>query len=145
MKSNRIALASLVLTVPVVLTLSGCSAFNEVVYREASSEYADAPALNAEWDGDAPWVPRDATDIRVAQSTRAADATILLSSGLELDPELCAEVPRQSSPTMSVDDAPDVFAMDTVFACGEWTVGQTPTGWLGWTPAHPDETEQSPS
>jgi hypothetical protein len=145
MKNNRSVLVGLALTVPAVILLTGCSALDDTFSRQASSEYPDASALRSDWEGDAPWVPSDATLLQLTQSTDAVDATILLTSDLDLNPDLCAEVPRQSAPTISVDDAPDVFAMETVFACGSWTVGATPSGWLGWTPGHPDEFAQSPA
>jgi hypothetical protein len=145
MKNNRTVPVSLALAVPALLLLTGCAVFDESISRQTSSEYPDASTLRSEWDGDAPWVPSDSTLLQLTQSTDAADATILLSSDLDLNPDLCAEVPRQSAPTVSVDDAPDVYAMETVFACGSWTVGATPSGWLGWTPGHPDESKQSPS
>ncbi|WP_165069606.1 hypothetical protein [Marisediminicola senii] len=145
MKTNRTVLVGLALTLPAALLLTGCSVVEEAVSNQASSEYPDASALRSQWDGDAAWVPSDSTSLQVAQSKSTTDATILLTSDLDLDPDLCAEIPRQSAPTVSMDDAPDAYAMDTVFACGSWTVGATSSGWLGWTPGHPDESAQSPS
>jgi hypothetical protein len=54
-------------------------------------------------------------------------------------------VPRQSANVYAFDDTPDVYAMDTLWACGVWSVVPTDTGWFGWTPNSPDEEAASPA
>ena len=138
----RLAAAGLLVTV--ALAASGCSVIDAVVYKQKSAEYADAAAFEADEDLDVPWLPADSSAIRVTQSTQAEDATVAVISAEALDEGLCTEVPRQSAPAYVVDDEVDVYGLDTVFACGAWSVAETPSGWLGWTPNHPDEAAQSP-
>jgi hypothetical protein len=45
----------------------------------------------------------------------------------------------------ALKDAPAVYEMDKVFACGDWSVVRTDDGWLGWTPNAPDEAAESPA
>ncbi|WP_223623751.1 hypothetical protein [Microbacterium sp. EST19A] len=138
----RLAAAGLLVTVG--LAASGCSVVDAVVYKQKSAEYADAAAFESDGDLDAPWLAADGTAIRVTQSTQADDATVAVVSDEELPADQCVEVPRQSAPAYALDDTIDVYAVDTVFACGAWSVAKTPDGWLGWTPNHPDEAAQSP-
>lgn len=126
--------------------LSGCAALEGVFTKQQSAEYATA-ADAGEAGIDAEWIPADATDIRVTRSTAAdaPDAVVLLASAADLAPGVCAEVERQSAPSYSIDGAPDVYAADTVFACGAWSVVAADGGWYGWTPNHPHEAEQAPA
>lgn len=140
----RLAAAGLLVTV--ALTASGCGVVDALVYKQKSAEYTDAAAFENDGDLDAPWLPADSTGIRVTQSTQADDAVIAVDSEDTLDDALCAEVPRQSTPAYVLEDTvDDVYKVSTVFACGAWSVAETPTGWLGWTPNHPDEEDQSPA
>ena len=118
-----------------VVALSGCAAVDELAHKQRSSEFADGAALPEEWSDRADWLPADARDIRVMESTVDEDAaSILVSSGAELSTELCTEVPRLSAPTMEVPDAPDAYTAERVFSCGDWSVIPAGAGWYGWTP-----------
>lgn len=138
-------LAAAGLLVAVALTASGCGVVDALVYKQKSAEYTDAAAFENDGDLDVPWLPADSTGIRVTQSTQADDAVIAVHSDESLDDAVCAEVPRQSAPAYVLEDTVDAYTVSAVFACGTWTVAETPDGWLGWTPNHPDEAEQSPA
>lgn len=129
------------------LALQGCASVDEALYKKKSATFETATAANAGWDVDAAWIPGDSTDIRVVESTTpdATDASVLLVSAAELDPDLCQEVSRRSAPSYTIDGAPDAYGADTVFACGPWSVIPADTGWFGWTPNHPDEEKESSS
>lgn len=137
--------APFVLLAAIGLTASGCSVVDEVAHDQKSAEFADTAALTADGGLTVPWLPDDSTAIRVTRSTQADDAAVAVASEADLSTSLCAEVPRLSAPAYAVDDTVDVYDHASVFACGEWSVVETPTGWLGWTPNHPDEKAQSPS
>lgn len=139
----RLAASGLLVTV--ALTASGCGVVDALVYKQKSAEYTDAAAFESDGDLEAPWLPADSSRIRVTQSTQADDAALAVDSDAALDDGLCTEVPRQSAPVYVIDDTVDVYGLDTVYACGSWSVAETPTGWLGWTPNHPDELAQSPA
>jgi hypothetical protein len=140
----RRTVATLALTLIAATALTGCSAVSTILQKEKTGEYADVTALE-DWDGNAPWIPSDATGIRTHESTDGTVAVVLLDSDAELDAALCAEIDRQSGPAFSIEGAPNVFKTDRVFACGDWTVAPTDDGWYGWTPSDPDEKEQSPA
>ncbi|GAA1941495.1 hypothetical protein GCM10009775_36610 [Microbacterium aoyamense] len=144
MPHHRILL-TVISAATVALALTGCSAIEGAVYQRHSATYDDVGAL-ADSELTADWIPSDATNIRTVASTRekSTDVVVLLDSAATLDPTVCAEIDRQSGPTLAIDGAPDVYALDTAFACGEWTVAQADGGWYGWTPNHPDEQAQSP-
>ncbi|MBT2484693.1 MULTISPECIES: hypothetical protein [unclassified Microbacterium] len=144
-KSFTSALAVTGLLAIVSLTASGCSVVDELAHHKKSSEFADAASLEADGDLEVAWLPRDSSGIRVVQSTQADDAAVAVVSEGSLPSAMCIEVPRQSAPPYVIDDTVDVYGVSSVFACGEWTVAETPTGWLGWTPNHPDEKAQSPA
>lgn len=126
--------------------LAGCAVIDQVAYKRQSATFDTRTAL-ADSGVDAPWVPGDAGDIRVTRTTQpdAVDAAVLLTSTQALDPEMCVEVPRQSAPSYPLEDAPDAYEADTVFACGTWSVIPSADGWFGWTPNNPGEAEQSPA
>jgi hypothetical protein len=136
----RIALAAPALILAGVLSLTGCSAYDSLVHKQATSTFDDAGAFHDGAEVDAEWVPADATGITMRTSTLedSQDAVILLTSDAAL-PDDCVEVERQSAPTWSLDDAPDPYEATTVFACGDWTVMATGNGWYGWTPNSDDE------
>lgn len=131
----RTALAAPALIITATLSLAGCSAYDGLVHKQTTSTFDDVEAFNDGAGVPADWVPSDATDITVRMSTieKAADAVILLTSGSDLA-EGCAEVKRQSAPAWVLDEAPDPYKASTVFACGDWSVMPTATGWYGWTP-----------
>lgn len=144
MTTLRRTITAIALTLTAAAALTSCTAIENLAHKEKTGEYADVTAL-ADWDGDAPWVPSDATDIRTHESTDGKVAVVLLDSASELDTELCAEIDRQSAPAFSIDGAPDVYKTERVFACGDWTVASADDGWYGWTPNHPDEKAASPA
>ncbi len=121
--------------------LSGCSII-DTLSNEKASEYDSSAALVAEWEKSAPWLPSDATDIRIRETPDAAPAVLLATSSGDLDPATCVETERLSAPAFSVEGSPSPF-VDRAFACGDWTVIPTDDGWFGWTPNHPDEQEES--
>ncbi|MET0843647.1 MAG: hypothetical protein ABWY23_07340 [Mycetocola sp.] len=138
-------LPALALALPLGIALSGCSVIDEVAHKMRTEHFDTAAELADDWQGDAPWLPSDATDIRIRESTINDTAVILATSGTDLDPAVCTPVSRQSAPAYSMDDAPDVYAADEVYACGVWTVMASDDGWYGWNPGHRDEQAQSPT
>ncbi|WP_435748654.1 hypothetical protein [Microbacterium sp. PMB16] len=139
----RLAAAGALVTVGLLAT--GCSVIDAVAHHQKSSSFADAADLASNGEVDVPWLPKDSVAIRVTQSTEADDASVAVDSAEDLSADQCKEVPRQSAPAYSIDDTVDVYGLSTVFACGAWSVAKTPSGWLGWTPNHPDEKAQSPA
>lgn len=140
------ALALGAILIPAALLATGCSSLvDRVLYNENHFSFDDAAALEKGLEQDVPWVPADATHITGTVSTDATNGAVLLRSDADLDPEICAETARRSAPVYALDGAPDVFEMDTVYACGAWSVVATDDGWLGWTPSHPDEAAASPA
>lgn len=145
-RNRRPAAFVLAAVIPTAVLLSGCSIVDEVLYQERSAQFESAADLMTEWAGSAPWVPDDASDIRIREKTDGKVVTMLLTSGeAELDPALCAEVERRSAPVFAVDESPDAFTAETVWACGAWAVIPSDAGWFGWTPNHPDEQAASPA
>ncbi|AQY02669.1 hypothetical protein [Microbacterium foliorum] len=135
----RTALASSALIVVGLMSLTGCSAYDSIVHKQATSTFDDVVTFDDGAEVDAGWIPADATEITVRTSTMedAADAVILFSSGSALAD--CPEVERTSAPTWVLDDAPDPYTAKTVFACGDWSVMSTDGGWFGWTPNSDEE------
>jgi len=131
-----------------LVAIPACSVVDEIVYQRHSSSFENVSALNDDGHIAFTWMPEDATSIRVLDSTREGvtdTSVVLVDSASELDPMICAAVDRQSGPSLSIDGAPDVYALDTVYACGNWTVAPAPGGWFGWTPNHLDEEAQTPA
>lgn len=126
-------------------SLAGCSAVGDALQREASGSFDTREELVEEWGKEAPWLPADAESIVTRESTAGAPASLSALSASDLDPGQCAEVERRSAPTIALEDAPDVYKIDEVYACGDWSVVATEDGWYGWTPNHPDERAQSPA
>ncbi|WP_217176984.1 hypothetical protein [Streptomyces sp. AC495_CC817] len=140
------ALALGAVLLPAALLATGCSSLvDRVLYKEIELSFDDRDALVKGWDQEAPWVPADASHITGTASVDGTNAAVLLRSDADLDPELCAETSRRSAPVYALTDAPAVYEMDTVFACGDWSVVATDDGWLGWTPNHPEEAAASPA
>jgi hypothetical protein len=136
---------AILIAVPLAIALSGCSVVDQVAYKMRSVSVDTAAEVKDEWKGEAAWLPSDATDIEIRESTDNDTAVILATSDATLDPELCTVVTRQSAPAYQVDGAPSAYDATEAFACGAWTVMATEGGWLGWTPNHPDEAKQSPT
>lgn len=138
----RTALAAPALIVAGLLALTGCSAYDSLVHKYATSTFDDANDFEKDAEVDAPWIPADATDITVRTSTLedAADAVILLTSDSPLAGD-CGEVDRRSAPSWVLDDAPDPYEAGTVFVCGDWSVIEGDGVWFGWTPNSPEERE----
>ncbi|MDR6142805.1 hypothetical protein QE375_002359 [Microbacterium foliorum] len=136
----RTALASSALIVVGLMSLTGCSAYDSIVHKQATSTFDDVEAFDDGAEVDAGWIPADATEITVRTSTieDAADAVVLLSSGSALGDD-CTEVERSSAPAWVLDDAPDPYTAKTVFACGDWSVMSADGGWFGWTPNSDEE------
>ena len=143
-------LAALALVAAAAVALPGCAVVDELVYKQRSSNFdalADTPDDSV---AHAAWVPADATDIRIVESTQsdADTAAMLFTSSAALDPDLCLEVDRQSAPLYAIDGAPEIYGehgKESVFACGTWSVVPSDDGWFGWTPNAPGEQAQSPS
>lgn len=138
--NTRTALAAPALVIAGLLSLTGCSAYDSLVHKQATSTFDDVDGFESGAEVDADWIPTDASKITVRTSTMedAADAAILLASDAGL-PDECVEVDRYSAPAWVLDDAPDPYAAKTVFACGDWSVMASDDGWFGWTPNSEDE------
>ena len=126
------------------LSLSGCS-IADTLQNESSHEFTSVTVMESDWNADAPWVPADATDIRIHSSLDGEIAILSATTTDDLDPALCAEVERVSGPVYGEDWAPDAYDADEAWACGVWTVIPTDDGWFGWTPNDPDEQKASPA
>lgn len=142
LRAARVAapVAALLLLAP----LTGCTQIVDAMRGEATLEFASPKELGDEWAKDAPWVPADATDIMTRETTDDDAASLIAVSGTALDPAQCVEVDRQSAPMLALPGTPDIYTIDRVFACGDWTVAAVDHGWYGWTPNHPDEKAQTP-
>ncbi|HET6299990.1 hypothetical protein [Microbacterium sp.] len=142
-----VRISALALAGVAAFTLSGCAVIDELAYHQRSSSYEEVAAAPESSPAHAEWVPDDARSIRITESTRpdATTTAMLLTSSSSLDPQVCTEVDRQSGPSYGIEGAPDVYKIDTVFACGEWSVVPSDEGWFGWTPNHPDEQAASPA
>ncbi|MCP2030671.1 hypothetical protein L1277_000735 [Okibacterium sp. HSC-33S16] len=124
------------------MLLTGCSALG-VLGKQSTASFDDVHALSQSSAVHPEWVPDDATKITLLTSTMedAEDAVLLLQSGSALASDECIEVPRRSAPSWIPDGAPNVYELESVFACGDWTVAPTAddAGWFGWTPNAPGE------
>jgi hypothetical protein len=129
-----------------VLSLTGCSAIMDVVHSENESHFDDGAALfdsGAIGANDAPWLPTDATDITLRESTKT-DVTATAVIGFSSDSDLigCETTERLSLPSYAVEGGPDddaIVKTDTVTSCGDWVFIPTADGWFGWTPSAPGE------
>jgi hypothetical protein len=124
------------------VAVAGCAGIEDGLQNESSVDFETAAEVAAEWDSTAPWLPEDATSIRIHQTAGGDPAVLLSTSDTALDPSLCVETERKSAAAFTEDWSADVY-VDTVFACGDWAVIPTDTGWYGWTPNHPDEKSAS--
>ena len=140
------ALALGAILLPAALLAAGCSSvIDVVVHHQQDLTFEDRAAMKEGWNRFEEWVPADATHIIGTAGTDGPHAAIMFRSEEDLDPAVCAEVPRRSAPVYALKDAPAVYEMDKVFACGDWSVVRTDDGWLGWTPNAPDEAAESPA
>ena len=129
-----------------LLPLTGCSAIMDVVHSESESHFDDGAALfdsGTIGANDAPWLPTDAADIRLRESTKT-DVTPTAVIGFTSDSELvgCETTERLSLPSYAVGWGPSddvIVATDTVTSCGDWVFIPTLDGWFGWTPSAPGE------
>lgn len=128
-----------------LVSLTGCSSIGQVLRQEAAHEFESQGQLVTQWGKDAPWLPADATSIRTYEATDGDPASLTAVSDADVDPARCAKAERGSAPTFAIEDTPDVYKIDRVYACGDWAVVPTEDGWYGWTPNHPDERAQSPA
>ncbi len=137
----RPALAASALALVAALSLTGCSAIDDLVHKQSTSTFDDTGAFRDDAGVDADWVPDDATAITVRTSTveKAKDAVILLTSATTTLPGDCVEASRTSAPSWTLDDAPSAYEADDVFVCGDWSVIPAEDGWYGWTPNSDDE------
>jgi hypothetical protein len=91
------------------------------------------------------WLPADATQIKTRKAAAGGPAILSATTTAQLDVSQCAETTRQSAPTYSDVWSPENVYVDRVFACGDWAVIKTGSGWYGWTPNDPDEKAVSPA
>jgi hypothetical protein len=133
-----------ILLIPVlVLALSGCSAVADFLHNESESQFDDAATLfdsGVLTENEALWLPSDATEITLRESTKGGTAVIGFSSESEL--RGCASTDRLSMPAYAVEWGPEgdaIAKMTTVQSCGDWVFVPTADGWFGWTPSAPGE------
>jgi hypothetical protein len=138
----KLALLPVVAIAAVALT--GCSAVTDLLYKESESTFFDAAELRSDWGkaDSVAWLPDDATDISIRESTEGDPAVMRFSS---VDgPADCVETDRLSIPVFVDEWTPDdddIVKIDTVWACGDWAVAAIDGYWLGWTPSAPGEQE----
>lgn len=141
---SRHLLASLTV-VAALLTVSGCSAVTDFLQNQESMEFETTQQLREEGRIDVAWVPDDGVEIKmIATADNDEIASLLVTTTSPLDSEKCAEVQRESAPQLGVEGAPDSYKSTTVFACGNWSVIPSGSGWYGWTPNDADEEAASP-
>lgn len=108
----------------------------------SSTTYATKIELVKDWDKSAPWLPDDATDIQIKEVKQYGpefDPAILRAvSHSALNPALCAQTSRLTSPTFTASWSPDAD-VPRVYVCGDWDVTPTSDGWFGWTKNSPQE------
>jgi hypothetical protein len=138
--ARRISIAALALLTAGIL--SGCSM--ETLQNETSDEFDTVADLTTAWDLPVAWLPDDSVDIRTHSAINGDLAIVRATTDESLDPASCAEVERQSGPVYEEDWSPSPW-VDTVWACGDWSIIPTDDGWYGWTPNHPDEKAAAPT
>lgn len=124
------------------VALSGCSAVDELVYKQRSLTFDDVTQLRADGGPEVPWMPADSTAIEIVQSTQGADSVVRVRTEAALDPASCTAGSRLSGPAYTMEDAPEVYTISEAYVCGEWTVVADDGGWYGWTPNSPEERAQ---
>lgn len=137
MTKNRpaTAVAALLLAACTAGILSGCSTANDLLERKVTTHHDNVAEMAEGAAVSADWVPEDATEItvRTPVETDSGAAVLLLTSASDLAAP-CEETERNSSPTLTLENAPDAYKADTVFVCGEWSVIRSGGQWFGWTP-----------
>lgn len=128
------------------LSLTGCSAIADLAHSESEAHFDDSVELLVSGviaAEDAAWLPEDATDITLRQSTKSdAPATAVIGFTSESDLVGCTETERLSLPVYAVEWGPkdtDIVKATTVQSCGDWVFVPTSDGWFGWTPSAPGE------
>ena len=94
------------------------------------------------------WMPADALDISIRESTAGDPAVMRFSSASGLSPDDCTETERRSMPVFVDDWTPDdddVVKLTTVWACENWAVADIDGYYFGWTPSAPDEQAAAPT
>jgi uncharacterized protein YceK len=145
MKKQKQLLPVFTAVVIVGVALTGCSSIIDQIPREKSHEFTSAQDLARNWNQPVAWLPSDATLIKTREAAAGSPAILAATTDAELDGSQCAETDRQSAPTFSDEWSPENVYVDRVFACGDWAVIKTDSGWFGWTPNDPDEKAVSPA
>lgn len=131
--------AAAIVALFVVLDVADIFRFGSSVW---STSYATKADLTHHWDKSAPWLPNDATDIQVKEIERYGpgwDPAILRAvTQSTLNPALCAETNRLSSPVLTAPWSPNT-SVSKVYVCGNWDVIPIPNGWFAWTLNSPQE------
>ena len=127
------------------LALSGCSSVVNTIQPEKTDSFASGQDLAQNWNQSVNWLPADAAQIKTREAASGGPAILAVTTTTPLDTSQCVETQRQSAPAYSDDWSPTNVYVDRVFACGDWAVMKTDTGWFGWTPNDPDEKAASPS
>lgn len=145
MKSSKRFLPLSAAIVIASLALGGCSDLANQLQPTKDADFSSAQDLAENWNQPAEWVPADATEIKTQEASAGGPAILAATTDTELDASLCSETDRQSAPVYSEAWSPEDVYVDSVFACGNWAVMKTDTGWYGWTPNDPDEKAVSPN
>jgi hypothetical protein len=107
-----------------------------------STTYPTRADLARDWDKSAPWLPNNATDIHVKEVKRYGPkwdpAIVRAVSHSPLNPALCAQTKRLSSPVLTAPWSPNTNVAK-VWVCREWDVIPTTNGWFAWTINSPQE------
>ena len=143
-------LAPLAILAVAALSLTGCSAVTDLLYKESESTFFDATELRSDWGkaDTVDWLPDDALEISIRESIAGDPAVMRFSSDEGLAADDCAQTERLSIPVFVDDwmpDDDDIVKLDTVWACGDWAVADIDGYWFGWTPSAPGEQEVAPS
>ena len=143
-------LAPLAILSVAALSLTGCSAVTDLLYEESESTFFDAAELGSDWAkaDTVDWLPSDALEISIRESTAGDPAVMRFSSEEGLSGDVCAETERRSMPVFVDDwmpDDDDIVKLTTVWACGDWAVADIDGYYLGWTPSAPDEQDAAPT
>lgn len=119
------------------LALAGCAQLSDIAHGKSTTHVDTRAALKAPPE----WLPSDASDITVVTGTNGGDTstpptTVLFTSAEGVVSDRCADVERNSAPTMTLDepDAPEEYTAETVTRCGAWSMVAKGDRWLAWTP-----------
>lgn len=145
MKNSNRLVPVLITVVITGLALSGCSKIIDTIQPEKSNQFTSTQDLAKNWNQRVTWLPADATQITTQEASAGGAAILGATTPTKLDVSQCAETERQSAPAYSEPWSPKDVYVDRVFACGDWAVIKTDSGWYGWTPNDPDEKSVSPT